>query len=669
MTTAPQNAPTRLATPAALAAAALAVVVSLSSLKNGFAFDDVTLVERNPVIRSLANLPRIFTEPYWGEGNRNGLFRPLAVASYALNHAIHGTAPFGYHLANVLLAGLAAFLAAALARRLSGREDVALVAGLLFAAHPVHTEAIAGVIGRAELLSGAAVFGALLLEVGERRGRGTAVASSALLLAGLLSKESAIVFFAGLFLMIWRGSEPLLRSLAAAARRSAPYLPAVAIWLVLRSVALEGAALPVSEKDNPIAFAAFPAATMTALKALGLYVALTVLPVRLSPDYSFDAIPLAASPLDPGFLAGLAAAALLVFAGVRLRKPRPAAAIGIFFYLAALLPVSNLLFPIGTIFGERLLFLPSFGACLAAGALLATAPRPAVAAIVVLLSARSAIRNPDWRDNRTLFESAAIARPSSAKANAQLGFAAQAAGETALAESAFARALAIDPDYADVWSNVGAIRHARGEKEGARAAWEKAIASDPSHGPALANLATLEREAGDLEAAERLERRAAESRPRDALYRLKLAATLLDRGRPREAAETFRAALAIDDSIPDAWSALANALLLDGDARGALDAAERAAALAPGDARMAGTLGLALFEFGDEARAERELRRALAMGPGLDVAAFHLARLLGTALDPSLRKPAEARRLLERLLERDPGNAAYLDLEKRLASD
>lgn len=647
----------------ALVAFLAAILVSLSSLSNGFTFDDISLAEKNPLTRSLANLPRLFVTPYWGDDNENGLYRPLVIASYALNHAAHGSSPFGYHAVNVALAGLAAALAAALAARLFGRADAGLLAGLLFATHPIHTEAIAGVVGRAELLAAAAVLGALVLETAPREARRRAVPLAVFVFfLGLLSKENAVALLPALFLLEWRGGVRLVPAAVAAARRALPYVPAIAAYAALRFAALHGQHHDVDPLDNPIVAAAFPATTLTALKAFALSAWLSIVPVRLSPDYSFDAIPVARSLLHPGPWAGAAALAGLLAAGVRLRPRAPAAAFGCLFFVAAILPVSNLLFPIGTIFGERLLYLPSFGAVLALAALLVRAPRPLAAAVIVLFGAHTATRNPEWRSNLVLFERAVAARPASAKNQAQLGFALQAKLDDAGAEEAFGRALAIAPDFPDVWSNLGAIRYRRGDAAGARAAWEKAIAGDPKNGPALANLATLEHAEGRLGEALRLYRAAAAARPRSEIHRLQLGSLLLEIGRPAEAAAEYRAAAEIAPADADAWHGLGNSLLQDGRAREALPAFERAAELEPHEARFVGSAGLALFECGNEARAEAELRRAIALDPALEVARFHLARVLGTAKDPAVRKPAEAIAIARRLAEAHPGDPAHAAL-------
>jgi len=136
-----------------LAVGASAFVSYAGSLWNRFALDDVYIVVLNPVVHAPSGLWRAFGASYWAGNINTTVYRPLAVASYALDWII-GAAPW-FHLVNVLWHVAAAVLVAALVRRWAG-DAAALIAGVLFAVHPVHVEAVANVVGRNELM--AAVF-------------------------------------------------------------------------------------------------------------------------------------------------------------------------------------------------------------------------------------------------------------------------------------------------------------------------------------------------------------------------------------------------------------------------------------------------------------------------------------------------------------------------------
>ena len=160
---------------AVLALAAVCALVNSPALGPGFIHDDHPIIEQNERLRGLGRLPQIVTTGYWPPAEAAGppLYRPLTLLSFALNQAAGGLRPFGFRLVNLLLHALNTVLVLHLAARLlsgpAGRApgaprplDAPLLAGLLFAAHPVHTEALGEVVGRAELLGAAGVLGSVL---------------------------------------------------------------------------------------------------------------------------------------------------------------------------------------------------------------------------------------------------------------------------------------------------------------------------------------------------------------------------------------------------------------------------------------------------------------------------------------------------------------------------
>jgi len=180
---------------AAWGAALAAVLAFANSIGNGFAYDDQLIVAGNKAIRSLETLPGTFAKPYWpgGDGRELGLWRPVATWVYGLQWMLWDGHPAGYHLVNVLLNGLAAALVVIL---LGGFLPVsaALAGGLVFAVHPVHVEAVANVVGMAELLSADLYLGACLVAVHcpGRMAWGRVAVVAGLFLTAMLVKESAV---------------------------------------------------------------------------------------------------------------------------------------------------------------------------------------------------------------------------------------------------------------------------------------------------------------------------------------------------------------------------------------------------------------------------------------------------------------------------------------------
>jgi tetratricopeptide (TPR) repeat protein len=251
--------------------------------------------------------------------------------------------------------------------------------------------------------------------------------------------------------------------------------------LTLRAAALGGlrGATDATFFDNPAAGLPALARAATALSIQARYLSIFSWPSRLSSDYSYDAVPVVHGAVDWRLAAGVAFAlgigTLLVLGWKRSRTMCLCAAIWTLFFL----PASNLLFPAGTLMAERLAYLPSLGACLllghlgarfassddAAGRRWRAAGVIGVGAIAVLvLSARTWARTPEWRDNATLALADVETYPRSAKLQAGAGIVLHEAGKPAEAETHYRSALAIYPDYAQVRYNLGELLSDRGEK-------------------------------------------------------------------------------------------------------------------------------------------------------------------------------------------------------------
>lgn len=548
---------------AVVAVALAAVLPYLHTLGHGFAYDDGVEVVDNAFIRSVDGVPAILTSPVWaGSGKGSSAYRPFTTLTYALNHAAGGLAPAGYHLVNLLLHAAASALVLALATALGLPLAAATLAGLLFAVHPVHVEAVANVAGRKELLIAVLSAGALLLHGGALRRGGWRLAAAPLAaLLAAFSKETGLVLVglvAARDLLV--GREELRAAPRRAAALYAAYLGAAGAYLAARWAVLESVGMPGTPfLENPIASAPLPERLATAVAVLGKGLQLLVAPVTLSPDYSFAAIPPVTSALDPRLALACAALAGAVALAAWPGPRRPARLAAAAIYALTVFPASNLLVPIGTIFGERLLYVPSVGFALGVAAVAAPClegPRRRTAAAIAglllgLLAVRGAWYARAWESSASIFaegvrvqpgsaqmqlthggqlleqgrmEEAARAferaaeilegRPDAAPALVQLGVAYEHLGRTDEAERLYARVLQADPRHPDALWRTGVRRWARGDRPGAVSLWERALAAEPRHAPALADLGVAAFVAGDLPGAAARLREAAAVAPR-----------------------------------------------------------------------------------------------------------------------------------------------------------
>jgi tetratricopeptide (TPR) repeat protein len=518
----------------ALVAAGAAVVAFATSLGNGFAYDDVVVVRDNPIVASGG--PReIFASPYWPreEAHRyrpEVTYRPLTVLSFAANRRLFGEGAFSFHLTNVLLHAATAALVVVLARRLGGDRLVALGAGLVFAVHPIHTEAVANVVGRGELL--AALFWIAALVVQVARPPGTPLVIFLLALAAYLSKEVAVTLPAAILLIAWfrrtATSRESLTDVAAAVVAGLAFLGARSA--VLGAAFEPGAAATYWDGGDA------GVRVTTALAALAKYTQLFVLPATLSADYGFAQFPPAKSVADPRALAGVALLAACIAGAVALLRRRSLAGLGLALFAVVLVPVSNFLFPLNVILAERLLHLPSIGLGLAVAAVAVPrlsrrlAGRAAIGAVLLVLAARSALRNPVWADDATLFEHTVRDAPRSAKA----------------------------------WTGLGNVRAAQGRGEEARTCFEKALGISGDEYAAHDGLGHLALERGEWNEAMRHFQEAARVSPAEPAPLYNAGIVHLRGGNPRRAIDAFEAALAVDrghalsiEGLAAAWQTLA----------------------------------------------------------------------------------------------------------------
>src|SRR2546425_10127503 len=334
-----------------------AAVVHLGVLWNGFALDDLTIIVANPLVHGLSGVWRAFAAPYFPANLDASVYRPLTIATYALDWSVGSTVWF--HAVNLMWHAGASVLVALLARRWAG-DAAALVAGMVFAVHPVHVEAVANVVGRNELM--AAAF--TLLAVYAALERGSVLWSAAALTAGLLSKENAAVA-PGLIAAAWLlGVRPVPpgRTLAAFV---ASWVVLAAVytgvrWSVLHGFGGSGNPAPVFLGQAGLTI------RLTAIAGLADVARLLVFPLAVSADYSPRERTAVPALGDARLVLGVLVVALwALLLGLAWRRQRKLAAFGLAWIAIAYAPVANLLFPIQILIAERTLYLPSAGLALA----------------------------------------------------------------------------------------------------------------------------------------------------------------------------------------------------------------------------------------------------------------------------------------------------------------
>ncbi|HZP34650.1 MAG TPA: tetratricopeptide repeat protein [Candidatus Acidoferrales bacterium] len=479
---------------------AVVALIYVNTFANEFTLDDNFYISLNPQVTNVS-VRALFTP-----NKINNVYRPLTFATFALNWRLGGAQPFGFHFVNLALhAGVTVLLFMLFELLLQGTTaptEVALVAALLFAVHPLHTEAVTSIAGRPELLAAGFLLAAWILHLKDQQIPALVCFSMA-----LLSKESAVVFLPLVLVGDYaRGKWKTNGRYALLAGVTALYLG------LLWKVQGERFGQPtISWLDNPLASLATRWRILNALRVAWKYAALHVYPARLSCDYSFNAIPLYMDwrhTLLP-LIASLVVIAVWIWA-VRKRNTGCILAGGI--YLVAFAATTNILMPTGTIMGERLAYLPSAGFCLLAA--LAwhwlrgrqrIAALAALTTVVAALGMRTMVRNRDWRDDLSLFSSAVKAVPGSAKMHSNLGVQYMNDGRLDEAGPEFEAALRIDSQYPDAISVYGLLLARTGNYDGAQAMMDRALKmsdrSNPNYDYMAVNFATVLMQTNHLQGA------------------------------------------------------------------------------------------------------------------------------------------------------------------------
>ncbi len=530
------------------------------SLRAELVYDDLTDIVQNTYVRTF-DVRGIFTSPSWATWVGVGYsgYRPLTTLTFAANHWFHGPRPFGYHAVNVLLHAAFSIVVAVFVGRLTGRPRVGWLTGLLFAAHPVHTDAVASVVGRAEELAALFAVGAWWLVLESRSGPTPRAAWLALagicVAAGTLAKESAATIVLAVAAVDALSRRPADRERRPTLRRVLEYgvlLGGAAAAIAVRTTVMGGMANNVVVKmDNPLVDQAAAVRLWTTLRVIAAYARLLLWPVHLSADYSYRQVEIAGAPFAADVLAGLGVVVALGLAAAWASRRAPDVSVGVaILATTASLSLAATFLSVGPIMGERLLYLPSVGFCLLVGgafdrlwAWRGRAGRAiAVAGVATLLGGyvlRTAARNAVWQDRRTFAEALVADAPMSARSHRELGIVYGDLGQhdQAVRELLLSRGIVMHPSTS---YDLGNVLLAAGRYPDAVRAYEEAVALKPDLLEAMTNLATAYSNQGDEETAERWLRRVLDLNGDWADARLNLANGMLRRGRLEEAAAQYR---------------------------------------------------------------------------------------------------------------------------------
>lgn len=605
-------------------AAVAAIICYLNVLPNDYCYDDDAIVRLNEKVNEPGQWLAIWTTDYWSQArehvpNRDLLYRPVALNSYRLVRTLAGHHPFPQHLVNLVLHALVAALLVRLCRRMGLSEAISLAAGLLFAVLPIHSEVVAGVVGRADIL---ATLGVLFALLAHRRSllaaprsaiAGWRVAAALAAFGAMGAKENAVSVIP--LVIIWdafltrskRASDVGLNWWSGRTLRRLVYILApTLLYFGLRYIALEEHIYQrpaLTKTVNVLVDAPWWQQFLGVLQLWGMYWAKTLWPGVLCINYSINSVRLATSLFDPHVLLGMAImAGLIIGAVVGWRKNAPTVA-----WLAAAIvvsyaPTANAFVLMQVFFAERVWYLPSAWAVLliawiAAPALRFRLWRTVGIVLLLAMTARCWIRNSEWRDNGTLFAAAYRDHPDAAGCLYLYGQWLANNGAYTDGVKLLNRAVDMDLGYTDAIRALGQAHFRAGKWPDAVRYLQIADMQVPGHAPTAAALEEASRELSRHES-EHLSRltQAAEDHPDDVDAEVAVARKLRELGRVRDAADRFRAGEQRFSAFALWQYEYAVTFVYLNDRDGAIERYRRAIELAPDDPQRMIELAMLLLE-------------------------------------------------------------------------
>ncbi|MDP8298429.1 MAG: tetratricopeptide repeat protein [Candidatus Tantalella remota] len=640
----------------------LTAALFMNTLQNSFVWDDHDLIARDTSVHDLKNIPAIFSVSYWKAppSGASGEYRPVSTLTFAIDHALWGLSPAGYHATNLLMHAanvllvylLVLLLAGALGKDPLPKEKrsplilLAFLSAVLFASHPVHVESIAWIKNRTDLLasffflSSFILFASSLRKKNTIKGSGFYVGGLLCFLFSLASKETAVTL--PLILLLYVACFLPREDLVKNATRTAPFWIVAALFLAFKIFVL-GMLVPNDDVGTGLPLYSH---VLLVVKTIGYYLYLLAYPFTLNAE---RLISIPSSFGEPAVLLSSGTIILVLFALWSWRRYR------LFFFslswvLLALLPFSNIIFLAGRPIAEQRLYIPSVGYCVLLGLCIlklgaagtSKGSRKIFKSVSTFLavglflsfSLTTVSRNKNWKNPLTLWADTVASSPGSARANYNLANTYRQSGDAESAVMFYKKAIELHETPAGLYAR-------------------------PLNGyPAYDNLANTYYDMRMFPESIEVLRRAVARYPDNARTRVNLGVAYAAIGAMKNAFGQYAKAIELDPENTSAYNNLGNAYRAGKDYNAAINAYKRSLTIDPAAADTYFNLGNAYYESNSFPAAAEAYKKTIELAPN-DTAAYGNLSMTYKRLGMTDKRI----QLLEDSVENNPRFAgAYFDL-------
>ncbi len=639
----------------------LGLAAYFNTFSNQFLWDDDFLIVNNYSVQSWSNWWQYFVTDLYNSASN--YYRPMQMISYNLDYSLWKLEPFGYHLSNLVFHLFVTILLYFFVKRLTKDNRVAFVASAIFIVHPLNIESVTYISGRADSIMGIFLLLSILFFdshfVKEKRKAILYLGASAIsFLLALFSKESAVIFPIIIFVYAWffKTKDEISRSEKMVGFKFVyPFLVISAVYLILRTSALN------FRKEEFIGHGYnFYLGLLTGLKAITGYIDLFFFPIKLFMERS---IPFATTFFETGIIFSFLVVLFLIFLIFRLFNHFKVISFGLLWFLVSLIPVSGVL-PLKANMSEHWMYIAIMGFLIALSSLVVKFADKSklkrriifslVVIFIILITARTVVRNDDWRDKETFYIKTLEYNPNSISILNNLANIYTSRKDYILAESMYKRALlndpksyltyfnlaslyskmdriddafiqlkkciVINPDYSKGYYNLGLLYEKIKDTDLAVNSYKVAIEKNPYYFEAYNNLGNLYFDMGDLNESETNYLKAVLFNQNVAGIYNNLGNIYIRTSKPEPAIKMYLKAIGIKDDNPDFYLNLGVAYGSINDQQNAQACFMKALSIKPDfiDARI--NLGVSYYIVGKRRDASREWDRVLFLDPGNKIA-------------------------------------------------